>query len=63
MLCPADAVGYHFVERPEGATNGNFVGIGADTCLNHSVLVEQSQPFGVLISNGEVRSRLLVFIR
>jgi hypothetical protein len=47
------AVGYHFVERPEGATNGNFVGIGADTCTNHSVLVEQTQSFGVLITNGE----------
>lgn len=47
------AVGYHFVERPEGSTNGNFVGIGADSCTNHSVLVEQSQPFGILITNGE----------
>ena len=28
------------------------MGIGADTCTNHSVLVEQSQPFGILITNG-----------
>jgi len=33
--------------------NGNFLGIGADLMTNASVLVEQSQPMGLLITNGE----------
>eukprot|EP00937_MAST-01D_sp_MAST-1D-sp2_P000523 g523.t1 len=47
------AVGYHFIERQHGSMNGNFLGIGMDLATNASVLVEQSQPFGVLITNGE----------
>jgi hypothetical protein len=35
-----------------GACNGNFLGIGADACHN-SVLVEQSAPYGLLITNAE----------
>jgi len=35
-----------------GACNGNFLGIGADDCIN-AVLVEQSAPYGLLITNGE----------
>lgn len=38
------AVGYHFINRPEGSTNGNFAGIGADACNNASILVEQLHP-------------------
>jgi hypothetical protein len=32
--------------------NGNFLGIGADDCFT-AVTVENSAPFGLLISNGE----------
>ncbi|UCH33583.1 MAG: hypothetical protein JSV65_13565 [Armatimonadota bacterium] len=44
--------GYRFIQTEAGATNGNFLGIGSDaneTC----VLVEASQPYGLLITNGE----------
>lgn len=47
------AVGYHFIERATGSMNGNFLGIGMDLATNASVLVEQSQPMGILITNGE----------
>lgn len=33
--------------------NGNFLGIGMDLATNASVLVDQSQPMGILITNGE----------
>ncbi len=45
-------VGYKFVETKTGATNGNFLGIGADDCFT-ALEVEQSAPFGILITNGE----------
>jgi len=48
-------IGYHFIEAKNGACNGNFLGIGADDC-NTSVRVEQSAPFGLLITNGEFTS-------
>ena len=47
------AIGYHFIERAAGSMNGNFLGIGQDLATNASVKVDQSQPFGVLITNGE----------
>jgi hypothetical protein len=51
-FCFGYKVGYKFVQTKEGATNGNFLGIGADDCWT-SVVVEQSAPFGILITNGE----------
>lgn len=51
-FCYGYKVGYKFVESKTGATNGNFLGIGADDCYT-SVVVEQSAPFGILITNGE----------
>lgn len=33
--------------------NGNFLGIGMDLATNASVQVDQSQPYGILITNGE----------
>src|SRR5437763_17210788 len=45
-------VGYKFVRSATGGCNGNFLGIGADDCYT-SVVVEQSAPFGLLITNGE----------
>jgi hypothetical protein len=51
-FCFGYKVGYKFVQTPAGATNGNFLGIGADDCWT-SLVVEQSAPFGLLITNGE----------
>jgi len=50
------AIGYHFWQSPTGACNGNFLGIGADMTANASILVEQSDPWGLLITNGEFTS-------
>lgn len=49
----AYAIGYHFIERETGSMNGNFLGIGMDAATNASVQVDQSQPYGILITNGE----------
>jgi len=45
-------VGYRFYAGPDGAANGNFLGIGSDWS-GRAVLVEQCQPPGLLITNGE----------
>jgi len=45
-------VGYRFIQTKEGAMNGNLLGIGADAA-NIAVLVEATQPPGLLITNGE----------
>jgi hypothetical protein len=54
-FCYGYAVGYKFIKTKAGDCNGNFLGIGADDC-NVAVLVDQSAPFGLLISNGEFTS-------
>ena len=54
-FCFGYKVGYKFIQTRSGECNGNFLGIGADDCYT-SVLVEQSAPFGLLISNGEFTS-------
>lgn len=51
-FCFGYNVGYRFMESKTGACNGNFLGIGADDCFA-AVKVEQSAPFGLLITNGE----------
>lgn len=51
-FCFGYKVGYKFVQTKAGVCNGNFLGIGADDCFT-AVVVEQSAPFGLLISNGE----------
>ena len=51
-FCFGYNVGYHFLETKTGACNGNFLGIGADDCYS-AVKVDQSAPFGILITNGE----------
>lgn len=51
-FCFGYLVGYEFGSSDTGSCNGNFVGIGADSC-HTSVLVEQSALFGILITNGE----------
>lgn len=51
-FCFGYNVGYKFIATKTGACNGNFLGIGADDCFT-AVLVEQSAPMALLISNGE----------
>jgi hypothetical protein len=51
-FCYGYKVGYRFTQTKAGVCNGNFLGIGADDCLV-AVLVEQTAPMGVLITNGE----------
>ena len=51
-FCFGYGVGYKFGGSSNGVCNGNFLGIGADLCQT-AVLVEQSAPMGLLITNGE----------
>ncbi|MDH7601619.1 MAG: glycosyl hydrolase family 28-related protein [Armatimonadota bacterium] len=51
-FCFGYGVGYRFIQSKDGAANGNFLGIGADAA-NIALLVEQTQPPGLLITNGE----------
>jgi len=51
-FCFGYHVGYKFVQSKTGSCNGNFLGIGADDCQT-SLVVEQSAPFALLITNGE----------
>lgn len=45
-------IGYHFIKTPDGACNGQFMGIGADAC-SVGVLVDAIQPIGIQVTNGE----------
>ena len=45
-------IGYRFIQTTAGAANGQFSGIGADEA-QVCVKVEQIQPMGLLISNGQ----------
>lgn len=45
-------VGYHFIKTPDGACNGQFMGIGADYC-DQGILVDAIQPIGIQVTNGE----------
>lgn len=53
-FCFGYHVGYKFgaSQGSTGSCNGNFLGIGADAC-HTAVKVEQSAPYGILITNGE----------
>jgi len=51
-FCFGYNIGYKFVRTSSGVCNGNFLGIGADDCFA-ALVVEDSAPFGLLISNGE----------
>lgn len=55
-FCFGYGVGYKFTATDKGSANGNFVGLGADSC-QRAVLVEQAQAPGLLISNGEFVGR------
>jgi hypothetical protein len=51
-FCFGYKVGYKFTGSAAGVCNGNFLGLGADDCWR-AVVVEQSAPFGLSITNGE----------
>ncbi len=51
-FCFGYGVGYKFVKTSAGVCNGNFLGLGADDCFT-AVVVEDSAPMALLISNGE----------
>jgi hypothetical protein len=51
-FCFGYQVGYHFIKTEGGVCNGNFLGIGADDCQT-ALVVDQSAPYGLLITNGE----------
>ena len=51
-FCFGYNVGYKFTQSEAGVCNGNFLGIGADAC-HTAVQVEQSAPYGLLITNGQ----------
>ncbi len=55
-FCFGYGIGYKFSQSKHGATNGNFLGLGADSC-QRAVVVEQAQPPGLLITNGEFVGR------
>ena len=55
-FCFGYGVGYKFSSSAAGSANGNFLGLGADSC-QRAVVVEQAQPPGLLISNGEFVGR------
>ena len=54
-FCYGYNIGYKFIKSGTGMCNGNFLGIGADDCFT-ALDVEDSAPFGLLISNGEFTS-------
>jgi len=54
-FCFGYNIGYKFIKTETGQCNGNFLGLGADDCYA-AVDVEDSAPFGLLISNGEFTS-------
>ena len=55
-FCFGYGAGYKFSQTAAGACNGNFVGIGADSC-RRPVMVEQASNLGLLITNGEFVGR------
>jgi hypothetical protein len=55
-FCFGYGIGYKFSKSKQGSTNGNFLGLGADSC-ERAVVVEQAQPPGLLICNGEFVGR------
>lgn len=55
-FCFGYGIGYKFSESEHGSANGNFLGIGADSC-QRAVVVDQAQTPGLLITNGEFVGR------
>jgi hypothetical protein len=55
-FCFGYGIGYKFSQSKQGSANGNFVGLGADSC-QRAVVVDQAQPPGLLFVNGEFVGR------
>ncbi|HOW69880.1 MAG TPA: glycosyl hydrolase family 28-related protein [Phycisphaerae bacterium] len=55
-FCFGYGVGYKFSTTKAGSCNGNFLGIGADSC-RRAILVEGCQYPGLLITNAELVGR------
>jgi hypothetical protein len=55
-FCFGYGVGYKFSESKAGFANGNYLGIGADSC-RRAVLVENGSEAGILITNAELVGR------
>lgn len=55
-FCFGYGIGYRFSASEHGSANGNFLGLGADSC-QRAVVVDQAQAPGLLISNGEFVGR------
>ena len=55
-FCFGYGVGYKFSASAQGSANGNFLGLGADSC-QRAVVVEQAQPPGLLISRRSSNCR------
>ena len=55
-FCFGYGIGYKFSQSKAGSSNGNFVGLGADSC-ERAVVVQQAQPPGLLFVNGEFVGR------
>ena len=55
-FCFGYGIGYKFSKSKQGSANGNFLGLGADSC-QRAVVVEQAQPPGLLFCNGEFVGR------
>lgn len=55
-FCFGYGIGYKFSKSKAGSTNGNFLGLGADSC-QRAVVVDQAQRPGLLITNGEFVGR------
>lgn len=51
----AAKVGYRFIQTPNGACNGQFMGIGADYCRT-CVQIDALQNIGIQVTNGEFTS-------
>lgn len=54
-FCFGYGIGYRFIRSEMGVMNGNLLGIGADAA-NISVLVDDCEAIGLLITNGEFAS-------
>lgn len=50
-------IGYRFIETEKGTCNGQFTGIGADSC-QIAIQVDAIQPMGLLITGGQFVSFL-----
>lgn len=51
----AAKIGYRFIKTPDGACNGQFMGIGGDYCRT-CLQIDEIQDIGIQVTNGEFTS-------